>query len=98
MAEKLTKKQKAAIRKAKEADIDSKMRKKVAKDWPTYEDPTLADPRTELERRAQEVYQQALQSEEEGGQMHRPRNGMKKGGMVRGHGCAKRGHKKLRMR
>ena len=94
MSEKLTKKQKEAIRKAKEADIDSKMRKKVAKDYPSYEDEELA----------KQVARQAIQSAESGGGMHRPseaypkKNGMKKGGMVRGHGCAKRGHKKLRMR
>lgn len=85
MPEKLTKKQKEAIRRAKEAEIDRKMREKVNKDFsgwgdktpPMYPRDTAPDPNAP--KRENPVM-------------------MKKGGMVRGHGCAKRGHKKLRMR
>lgn len=99
MPEKLTKKQKAAIRKAKEADIDSKMRKKVNKDFPAYGD-KWQDVREGKDGLMHEYPYgddwQKLESDKKGN-MKDTRH-YKKGGMVRGHGCAKRGHKKLRMR
>lgn len=69
-------------------------------------DPT-ADTRTEEEITAQEAAQQALQSAEEGGGMHRPSEayptkkqkskGFAKGGKVRGCGIARRGLTKGKM-